>query len=449
MQLPQPFCDRMQAMLGAEAPRFFEAQDKEPCRSFRFDPEKVSRQELFAALGDLHPVPFGENALYFSFDGIGAHPLHQGGALYVQEPAAMAPVASLPKRKFSRILDLCAAPGGKSLQAAATRLEEDGLIVCNEPDARRRAVLIQNLERMGEKRATVTGFDATRLPEEFRASFDLVICDAPCSGEGMMRKNPDAAALWSERHVEELAALQERILQSAVAALAAGGVLLYSTCTWSVEENEAQVLRLLRAEPALSLTEPSEAVAQCAARGIPLEGEEALRRTLRFYPHLFSGEGQFVAVLQRAGEPVLSDPAPTEKKKKERPHPDEGVVRAFLEDTLDEKTERPLLLRGDTWYLAGTSPFPAALFCLPGIPVGQVQKGRIIPHHSLFKCLGRSLKQKVILSPAEAEKYLHGEEVPVPFERGFATVYLGSCPLGGVRCSGGRGKNLYPKGLRT
>jgi len=436
-------------MLGAEAPRFFEAMAEEPRRSLRYDPEKVSEKALNEAFGTLSPLPFGENALYFSFDGIGAHPLHQGGALYVQEPAAMAPVASLPHKKFSRILDLCAAPGGKSLQAAATRLREDGLLVCNEPDARRRAVLIQNLERMGEKRAVVTGFDASRLPEELRGGFDLVICDAPCSGEGMMRKNPDAAALWSERHVEELAALQERILQSAGAALAAGGVLLYSTCTWSVEENEEQVLRLLRSDPTLSLSEPPEAVAQCAARGIPLEGEEALKRTLRFYPHLFSGEGQFVAVLQKEGELSLPAPVPQGKKKKERPHADEGAVRAFLDGILKSKTVSPLLLRGDTWYLQGTDLLPPSLLCLPGIPVGQVQKGRVIPHHSLFKCLADAMAQRLTLSPAEAEKYLHGEELSVPFEAGFAVAYLGNCPLGGLRCSKGRGKNLYPKGLRT
>ena len=124
-------------------------------------------------------------------------------------------------------------------------------------------------------------------------------------------------------------------------------------------------------------------------------------------------------------------------------------MRAFLEALWSENADRPLLLRDGTWYLGGTAPFSPSLFTLPGIPVGQVQKGRVIPHHSLFKCLASAMAQKIILSPEEAEKYLHGEEIAVPFSRGFAVVYLGGCPLGGVRCTDGRGKNLYPKGLRT
>ncbi len=315
---PQAFEKRMTALLGEAAPLFWQAMEKAPCRALRYDPDKISPEELKQALGDglKEKIPYCENAFYFEYDGIGNLPLHHGGAVYVQEPGAMAPVAALPEMQVEKILDLCAAPGGKSLQAAKKCLTEKGVMVCNEPYPVRRKALMQNIERMGEKRLLVTGFDGTTLPEAFREAFDLVILDAPCSGEGMMRKDDEARERWSEDLVKEIALLQKKILNSASLALKAGGILLYSTCTWSIEENEAQIAAFLEENPRYSLISPREEVLSFAKEGVPLGGKEELKKTLRFYPHISHGEGQFLAILKKGGEAVHSSPRKEKREKR-------------------------------------------------------------------------------------------------------------------------------------
>lgn len=441
--LPQGFSQRMKALLGDAEPLFRRALEEEaPCRALRMDPARIDEEALSRALaGGLgERVPFADDAYYFSFDGIGNLPLHHGGAVYVQEPAAMAPVAALPEGKVNRILDLCAAPGGKSLQAAKMYLAPDGVLVCNEPVAVRRKALMQNVERVGEKRALVTGFDATALPKEFYGAFDLVICDVPCSGEGMMRKEPEAISRWSEENIRSLAALQKRILASAAAAVGKGGLILYSTCTWSLEENEEQIRAFLEEREEFSLVSPREEVAACAAPG-RLEG------TLRFYPHLFRGEGQFLAILKKEGEksPVSEKKRKQDKKKE----PYRPVVEAFLKECLAETPDGEILFRGEEVYLQPKHPFPEELFYSPGVCLGTVQKGRVVPHHRLFAAFASLFRQKAVLADDDprVEAYLHGEEIPLE-GKGYGVLFCGNIPLGGVKISGGRGKNLYPKGLR-
>lgn len=446
---PKPFEERMTRLLGEEASLFWQAMKEEPCRALRLMSGKMTPAELEEALaGGLgERLPFGENAYYFSYDGIGNLPLHHGGAVYVQEPAAMAPVAALPQGKVGAILDLCAAPGGKSLQAAESHLSEDGVIVCNEPVPVRRKALMQNIERMGEKRALVTGFDASALPEEFREAFDLVLADAPCSGEGMMRKEPEAAERWSEENIRALAALQKEILLSAASAVKPGGILLYSTCTWSLEENEEQIAAFLARRGDFSLLEPAPEVAGCAKRGIPLNGNEELKKTLRFYPHIAKGEGQFLAILKKEGEPLGECRRKEKNGKKKEPY--RALTEAFLDEVLEKRPEETLLFRGEDAYLAPKHPFSEELFYSPGVLVGTVQKGRLVPHHRLFAAYAPSFREKIVLSPDDerVEKYLRGEEIPLA-GKGYAVLFCGRIPLGGVKISGGRGKNLYPKGLR-
>lgn len=434
----------MTRLLGTEADAFFAALDQSPSRALRFDPEKVSLEELRAALGDGlgKPVPFAPNSFYFQFDSIGNHPLHHGGALYVQEPAAMAPVAALGERKFRWILDLCAAPGGKSLQAAATCLLPDGVLVCNEPNPARRKTLMQNLERMGQRRCAVTGFDGTDLPREWEGRFDLVICDAPCSGEGMMRKSESAVEMWSEENVFLCARRQEKILESAHRALASGGVIVYSTCTWAPEENEERVLEFLSRHPEYTLLPPAPAVASSAVEGLT-------PHTARFYPHRFEGEGQFLALLQHRGEKEA--PRPEKKKeKKERPNPDEAAVRNFLKETLTDFPREKLVCRGENWFLLPDENLPVESLVSPGVCIGSVQKGRLKPHHRFFLAYAPFFREKLTLSLSDprVEGYLRGEEIPVPDRRAYLALFVGNCPLGGVKASGGVGKNYYPKGLR-
>ncbi|MBQ8910938.1 MAG: hypothetical protein IJY89_00015, partial [Clostridia bacterium] len=438
------FAKRMEALLGDDTERFFQSLDTEPCRALRYDQKLLSPEELSALLGDGlgKKVPFVPNGVYFTYDGIGNTPLHHSGALYVQEPAAMSPVSALGTEKVGAILDLCSAPGGKSLQAAEAILREDGILVCNEPSAQRRRALMQNLERMGEVRCTVTGFDASRLPREFYGFFDLVIADAPCSGEGMMRKNDLASENWSMENVLSLAALQGEILESAAKAVKDGGRILYSTCTWSREENEENVSRFLDRHPEFESVPPEPAVARCAASGL-------IPHTLRFYPHLFDGEGQFLAVFRRksGGEEIFS---PKKKKEKQgKADPRRAPVEKFFAEALEKKPEGVLLFRGDDVYLIPHSPFPEELFVSPGVMVGTLQKGRLVPHHRFFRAYAHLFRSHISIpyDDPRIERYLHGEEISLE-GNGYGVLFADTIPLGGVKCSAGRGKNYYPKGLR-
>ena len=450
MALPEAFCLRMKALLGEDAEAFFSSLEKPPSRAFRYDPAKVSRNELQKAFGEAlgNEIPFLPNALRFHGEGIGNLPLHHGGALYVQEPAAMAPVAAAMPRKVGRILDLCAAPGGKSLQAAALLLEDEGVLICNEPEGKRRKVLMQNLERMGEGRCQVTGFDARSLPKSWEERFDLVICDAPCSGEGMMRKHSAAAELWSLENIREGARRQKEILQEAVRILAPGGILIYSTCTWAPEENEEQVTAVLETYPQMHLIPPSEAVTAVSAPGISqTESPYPLFLTRRFYPHLFDGEGQYLALLEK--EEGAKKERKQKKKTQPKPSPQEKVALEFLQKNLTSLPVGTFLTRGDEVYLVPKGGVDPEETVSPGILLGTVQKGRLVPHHRLFLACGALFSKRISLEEEDArvEAYLRGEEIPLE-GAGFALLLAGDCPLGGVKISGGRGKNLYPKGLR-
>ncbi len=444
MALPQEFCSRMETLLGADAPRFFASLETQPCRALRYNEKLLDKDTLSRILGDAlkNAVPFGKNGFYFELDGIGNTPLHHSGGVYVQEPAAMAPVAALGDEKVCAVLDLCSAPGGKSLQAAQSILKDGGVLVCNEPSSIRRRALMQNLERLGEKRCLVTGFDAARLPKEFYGSFDLVIADAPCSGEGMMRKYDTASENWSLDNVLALAALQGEILESAAKAVKNGGRILFSTCTWAKEENENNVSRFLENHPEFTQDAPAEDVANCAAQGL-------IPNTLRFYPHIFQGEGQFLAIFRRTDG--AHDPFSPKKKKEKgvKADPRCDLVKKFLARVLEEIPEEKLLFRDDDVYLIRDLPFPQDAFVSPGVLIGSVQKGRVVPHHRFFRAYADAFKNRFVIpySDPRVESYLRGEEIPLEGS-GYGVLFAENLPLGGVKVSDGRGKNYYPKGLR-
>lgn len=441
-ELPVAFRARMETLLGQDAPAFFAAMEEAPRRALRLDPDRCPRSVARRLLGDAlgEEIPFAENAWFVEGEGLGRHFLHHGGAIYLQDPAAMAPAAAVTVQPGDRILDLCAAPGGKSL-ALAARLGQEGLLVCNEPQPARRKVLLQNLERCGVT-ALVFDRDATKpLPRDWNGFFDLVVCDAPCSGEGMFRKDPDAAELWSPEEVERCALRQEAILNHAAEAVASHGTLLYATCTWSVEENEDRVAAFLQTHPDFVQIPPADAVTAVSAPGVPREGVKA-ELCRRFYPHLFPGEGQFLALFRRQGGEAWAP-----KEKAEKPHPDGRIVRGFLTEELTALPQGELLCRDGWWYLTPHRN-QAKDAASPGLLLGEVRKGRFVPQHRLFLAKGVSFRREIELSEADAARYLAGEELPWDGEAGWTRVCAGGCPLGGGKVSAGRLKNHYPKGLR-
>lgn len=250
MPLPQAFLSRMQTMLGEEYPQFVAAYQQPHFRGVRLNPLKCDRETLEAAMGSLQPSPFSPLCFYTETEKVGSFPLHHAGAFYSQEPSASSAVTVLAPQPGEKVLDLCAAPGGKSTQIAACLMGQ-GLLWSNEIVKNRAQILLSNMERMGVKNAVVSSCHPETLCSRLAGFFDKVLVDAPCSGEGMFRRDEQAVEEWSPEHVTACADRQLAILHSAKQAVREGGVLVYSTCTFSPEENEGVIRRFLEEEPAL------------------------------------------------------------------------------------------------------------------------------------------------------------------------------------------------------
>ncbi len=441
---PKGFCARMAALLGpAEYDAFAASWERPRLPSLRLNPLKGCPPGLRERFG-LTPVPWTADGFYFDpAVRPGLSPWHDAGAYYLQEASAMAPATLLDVRPGMRVLDLCAAPGGKSAQLAAM-LDGRGLLVSNEIDPKRAAVLSRNLERMAAANVLVLNEHPAKLAERFPAAFDRVLVDAPCSGEGMFRKEEAAVAGWSEEQVAACARRQREILESAAAMLRPGGRLVYSTCTFAPEENEGVVSVFLLAHPEFSVAAVD---APWFSPGRPdwVSGPApGLARTFRLWPHKLVGEGHFAAVLQRAGdEPLLGWDSG-------RPAPEPAELRDFRAALGLPLPPGQIFSFGKTLWLApeGLPPLRGLKVLRPGLELGEVRKGRFEPAHAWALWL-RDCPAAVSYpddSP-EIAAYLSG--APIPGEaRGWTLVLADGLSLGWCKGSGGTLKNHYPKGLR-
>ena len=298
--LPIDFTKRMKELLGEEYGNFEASYSEDPVRSFRINTNKISKEnfEKINPFGG-EKIPYAENGFYFSGDGIGNHPYHHAGMIYIQEPSAMAAVESVDIQPDWNILDLCASPGGKSTQAASQN--PDGVLVSNEIVPSRCKTLTGNIERMGFQNVITTCADAKRIAALYNEAFDLVIVDAPCSGEGMFRKDENAQKEWSVENVLHCAERQREILDKIKTTVKPGGLLLYSTCTFSLEENEKNIDWFLNENDNFELIEVKDSVKKFTADGIMFDGcnEKNISRCRRFYPHVAKGEGQFIALMKK------------------------------------------------------------------------------------------------------------------------------------------------------
>ena len=448
--LPINFKKRMQALLGAEADAFFATYEKAPVRALRINRIKAKNATAEALCPfSITPIPYDSDGFIFDEEHIGHSPLHHGGGIYIQDPGAMSAIAALPLQKGMKVLDLCAAPGGKSAQIAVA-IGDSGLLYSNEYVPSRAKILVGNLERLGVRNAVVTSTDTADYKKWFSAYFDAVVVDAPCSGEGMFRKNDMATEEWSEDAVRKCAERQAMILENAAPTVKDGGYLLYSTCTFSIEENEETVVRFLRSHPDYTLIEICELVKKQTADGISLPDAQdiPLHFCRRFYPHIAPGEGQFIALMQRKTcdmQRILYKDASNELSKEEN-----RIVSDFIKKTLDLPIGSRICRVGDTLCIlkeAQAVP-PRAVFS-SGVCLGRVEKGRLIPHHQLFSALGDCFYKKAHLDAQAAALYLHGDEIATDGEDGFTAVFYGPLALGGAKVSCGRLKNHYPKGLRN
>lgn len=456
MKLPEEFKNRMKALLGAEYESFLSSFENEKAiRALRVNTVKISTEE-FSEKSDLSlkPLVFCDNGFIFDEEKVGGHPLHHAGAFYVQDPGAMCSVAAISHivRSDMKVLDLCASPGGKSGQLL--EMIDRGYLVSNEIDRKRCRILRGNLERMGAVRAVVTNTDSCDIADTFGGIFDLVVCDAPCSGEGMMRKYDEAVEEWSTENVLMCAERQREILDNAARCVAPDGYLLYSTCTFSLEENEMTVDSFLSRNVDFRIVPVKESVKAVTADGVDFDGcEHEMKEARRFYPHITEGEGQFLCLMQRDRDSEVYIPKASKKKSKEKPADAlskeelQAVEKFFSENMGGER--HSFTKHGDTVMMSDDLPCHRAQ-AVRGVAVGTVIKGRLEPHHHLFSALGKSFVRRIELSskdPRSAE-YLSGEVIDTDVKNGWCAVLIDGCPAGGAKVVDGKVKNHYPKGLR-
>lgn len=439
----------MKSLLGEEDfSLYLNSFQENAVRGFRVNTEKIS-VEAFAKIDPFssRKIPYVETGFYLEYDKIGHHPYHHAGMIYVQDPGAMATAECLEIKPDWWVLDMCAAPGGKSSQLR-NKLGERGVLVSNEIIPSRCKILTGNIERLGFRNTATTCLDPARIARLFPETFDLIMVDAPCSGEGMFRKDDIAIREWSTENVLRCAERQKGILEQAVAALRPGGYIIYATCTFSLEENEMMVDSFLRDHPEFELVPVCEAVRLHTDDGISFEGCQCsnLHDARRFYPHKSRGEGQFMVVLHDT-RPSVPRVEPNRKTGTKI----DPMILDFLSDTLvDFDVEKISVYNGNPVYAAPELTMEKGVAFSCGVAIGEVRKNYIQPHHQFFMAMGSEFKRRIELAPdsIELDRYLHGEEISVDCENGWAVITTHGCSVGGVKVVSGRAKNHYPKGLR-
>ena len=427
--LPEAFLERMKRQLGEEFDAVLGSLERPRAVALRFNPLKGDAPTL-PFVGD--PVPWEPQGYYYDPDSRpGLHVYHEAGVYYLQEASAMSPVALLDPQPGERVCDLCSAPGGKTTQIAG-RMMGEGFLLCNEWSPKRAKILSRNIERMAVANALVTNEDTARLAERFPEQFDKVLIDAPCSGEGMFRKEEAAVTDWSQETVEMCARRQAEILHNGARLVRPGGRLVYSTCTFAPEEDEEAVAAFLASHPDF---EP-EVIDAPWFTPVRNGGH-------RMWPHKLLGEGHFAAVLRKKGsESCDFTPAQEEKLPKE--------WLSFAKELGITLPPGKAIRFGSSLYWAPEGmPDIAKLKVLrPGLELGIVKKDRFEPAHALALWLKTCANtQNFTPDSPEMAKYIHGDVVPSE-RKGWCLVTAGGYSIGWGKGDGKVLKNHYPKGLR-
>ena len=366
----------------------------------------------------------------------------------------MASAAALDIEPDWWVADLCAAPGGKSSQVAE-RLGENGFLLSNEYVPKRAKIIVGNFERLGVKNAIVTSLDTAVLKGMYEHIFDLVIVDAPCSGEGMFRKSEEAVDDWSEDNVSLCAKRQREILDNAEGLVKPGGYLIYSTCTYSPEENEQNVEGFLMAHPDFKLVKVRDKLIEKTSGAISQYAKNTpnIEYARRFYPHVSDGEGQFVALLKREKNEHKKQRILYKDEAKPLSKQESAVVASFFKDALSEAPKGRVVKVGDNIVLVAHScPIPRGSVFMSGVLIGQIKGSVLVPHHQFFSAYGGLFKNRIELTRCDerVKQYLSGEEIEAEEKmKGWCSVFFEGAALGGGKASDGKIKNHYPKGLRT
>ena len=475
MNLPEGFAARMKELLGdKEYADFLASYDEARLYGLRVNTSKISCEEFEKICPfEIKKIPWIPNGYYYKGEEVqpAKHPYYHAGLYYLQEPSAMTPASRLPVEPGDAVLDLCAAPGGKATELGAA-LRGEGVLVANDVSASRAKALLKNIELFGICNPFIVSETPDKLSIYFEGFFDKILMDAPCSGEGMFRKDPAVMRSYEQNGVDFYAKLQRDIIIPAVRMLKPGGLLLYSTCTFSPEEDEQAVEFLLDNCPDMELVsmEPYQGF-DCGRPAWGTTNNEELRKCVRIWPHMMDGEGHFLAMFRKSGNEAVGAKAKpkakpmlvTKSKKNSNGkmlHKQSGGLDyfyKFAEDLCMDIDESRLELQGDRLFYMpeGMQGLKGMRFLRNGLYLGDCLKGRFEPSQSLAMAIGRGEFKKTVSLSAEDERvrrYLKGETIILTDEEavysGWTLLCVDGFPLGWGKCSGNNFKNKYHSGWR-
>ena len=461
-QLPEAFLLKMQELLGEEFGQYLESFKEEWKPGLRVNTLKLSPGALAELVPwNLEPVPWADNGFYYdgTLDGEvlrpSKHPAYYAGLYYLQEPSAMTPAAMLPVVPGDRVLDLCAAPGGKSTELAS-KLKGRGMLVSNDISYSRARALLKNLELAGAANICVTSEAPEKLAGVWPEFFDKILVDAPCSGEGMFRRDEDMVKDWNEKGPEYYVPIQRQILSQAAAMLRPGGYMLYSTCTFSVEEDEENVAYVLEEFPQMQLCCLDLDKVPGACGGFGLSG------CMRLFPHRLKGEGHFLALMRKkggddGGKEILPPMDPGTAGKRVRAVEKEKELDAFLRQSGAEwDYERIVIHQDNAYYLPEGLAWNLPLrFLRTGLFLGELKKGRFEPSQALAMSMKAGQFPNTVSFPggdSRVLRYLKGETISLEGDegpvKGWCLAAMEGFPLGWAKGTGMSLKNKYYPGWR-
>ena len=448
-KLPQEFLQQMQILLKDEYDSFYQSYQEGRTYGLRANTLKIDPQELRAKVPfELRPVPWTTDGFYYSEeDEPGKHYYYNAGLYYIQDPSAMAPVAMMGIKPGEKVLDLCAAPGGKTVQIGAA-LQGTGVVVANDIKYKRAKILAMNMERLGLKNVFVTYEKPENLADKFNGYFDRILVDAPCSGEGMFRKMPGIISHWNKEFIGECATMQSDILDQAAKMLKPGGTLVYSTCTFTPEENEKSIQEFINRNNQFEIKSGPTIEGFEGGRPHWIEnGSERLNQTFRLWPHKIEGEGHFVALLEKkSGESGQVKSYTSHLTRKELKD-----YFKFCDENLTNEINGKFTLFGDHLYLTPDliPAFQGLKVLRPGWYLGELKKNRFQPSYSLAMGLkAEDIERTLELDKEDVKRYLRGETVKADGEKGWTVATVEDYPLGWGKMVGRNFKNYYPRYMR-
>ncbi len=457
MDLPVRFTEKMKKLLGAEYEDYIKCYDESRLYGLRVNTKKISVDEFVKICPfEIRPIPWIENGFYYDGDKVQAakHPYYFAGLYYLQEPSAITPASRLPIEPGDKVLDVCAAPGGKATELGA-KLQGEGVLVANDISNSRAKGLLKNIEVFGIGNVLVLSEEPGKLMEYFPEYFDKILIDAPCSGEGMFRKDKKMVKAWEEHGPEFFAKLQRSIVTQAARMLKPGGMMLYSTCTFDPEENEGTIEYLMEQYPEFQIVDMEEYEGfACGKPEVTESNNPDFKKTVRIWPHRMHGEGHYLALL-RKGE--KTDEIANKSIKSRAKKVPEEILEFFQDIDWKMNWSRLELYSEKVYYMPEDIPNVKGIrFLRTGLYLGDYKKNRFEPSQSLAMCLKREEYRHTVNLSAEDERvirYLKGETLEVSDlvlskEKGWQLVLVDGYPLGWGKLANGTLKNKYLPGWR-